>query len=99
MDTLSRTEKETIAKEIKEAISTLIQGCETLDLDLAFDVFLDSPDFLKIGTDGTPCDYSAYLKNNKDYLKTCARFELTTFKEEIRILTGETAIYLSLIHI
>jgi len=93
MDTLSRTENETILKELREAISALIRGCETLDMDLAFDVFFDSPDFLMIGTDGTHCDYSTYLNNNIDYLKTCARFELTTFKEEIRILTGETAIY------
>ena len=49
MDILTSTEKEAIAKEIKDAIGNLIRGCETLDMDLAFDIFLDSPDFLMIG--------------------------------------------------
>ena len=33
------------------------------------------------------------LKNNVDYLRTCASFKLTTFQEEIRILDWETVIY------
>ena len=72
MDGLSSAEKETIAGEIMGAISNLIRGCETLDMDLAFDLFFDSPDFLMIGTDGKYCDYTTYLKNNIDYLRTWA---------------------------
>ena len=93
MESLSRAEKDTITREIKAEISRLIAGCESLDMDLAFDMFLDAPDFLMMGTDGTLCDFNTYLKNNIDYLNTCAGFELTTFKEEIRILGPETAIF------
>jgi hypothetical protein len=93
MESLSRAEKDTITREIKAEISRLIAGCESLDMDLAFDMFLDAPDFLMMGTDGTLCDFNTYLKNNIDYLNTCAGFELTTFKEEIRILGLETAIF------
>jgi hypothetical protein len=90
---LSLVEKEQIHKEIKEAINTLIVGCENLDMDLAFDVFFDSPDFLMMGTDGTICDYQTYLKNNIKYLMTCSSFKLTTYREEIRIINPEIAIY------
>lgn len=93
MESLSRAEKDTITREIKAEISRLIAGCESLDMDMAFDMFLDAPDFLMMGTDGTLCDFNTYLKNNIDYLNTCAGFELTTFKEEIRILGLETAIF------
>jgi hypothetical protein len=90
---LSRAEKEAIAKELQEIIASLIRGCETLDLELAFGMFLDAPDFLMMGTDGTQSSYAEYLQNNLAYLGTCASFELTTFQEEVRVLDRETAIY------
>jgi len=49
---LSVVEKAQIHKEIKEAVNTLINGCENLDMDFAFDVFYNSPDFLMMGIDG-----------------------------------------------
>ncbi|MFH1524214.1 MAG: hypothetical protein ABIF04_04555 [Chloroflexota bacterium] len=93
MDTLTHAEKESIEEEIKKAIGDLIQGCETLDMDMAFGMFSNSPDFLMIGTDGTYCDYNTYLGNNIDYLKTCSNFKLTTHGKKIRILDRNTAIY------
>ncbi len=88
---LSSKEKN-LERELHEAVSTVIRGCETLDMDLAFKVFWDSPDFRMIGMDGSLCDYQTYLKNNIDYLMTCSSFELTTIDEEIRILSPELAI-------
>jgi hypothetical protein len=90
---LSRSEKEEIEKELREAISTLIMGCEALDMKLAFQAFSDSPDFLMMGTDGSLCDYQTYLENNISYLMTCSSFKLTTFKDEIRILNRDMAIF------
>ena len=90
---LSLTEKEQIHQEIKGAINTLVLGCENLDMDMAFSVFFNSPDFLMMGTDGSMSDYKTYLKNNTDYLMTCSSFKLTTYKGEIRILGPEMAIY------
>lgn len=91
---LSIAEKEQIHREIKEAINTLIVGCENLDMDLAFNIFFNSPDFLMMGTDGTMCDYQAYIKNNIEYMMTCSSFKLTTYREEIRIVSPKMAIYL-----
>lgn len=93
MESFSKVEKEVIAGEVRQVIRRLIRGCETLDIDTAFDMFLDSPDFLMMGTDGTLCDYQTYLDNNVEYLGTCASFELTTFNEDIRIIDFETAIF------
>jgi len=90
---LSSTEKEAITKELKAAIGSLIRGCEQLDMNMAFDAFLDSPEFLMMGTDGTLCNYDEYLRNNIEYLQSCTSFKLTTFKDEIRILDRKTAIY------
>ena len=82
---ISNSDKEKITNEIKEAVNTVIMGCEALDMDLAFSIFSNSPDFLMIGMDGSLCDYQTYLKNNRDYLMTCSSFTLTTLKEEIKI--------------
>lgn len=92
-DQLSALEKEKIINELHEAIHTLITGCETLDMDLAFGSFSNSPDFLMMGTDGTLCDYQTYLNNNVNYLMTCENFKLTTFQEEIRILGPDMAVF------
>jgi hypothetical protein len=90
---LSSFEKEKIEGETRAAIETLITGCETLDMDLAFRAFSDSPDFLMMATDGSLCDYQTYVDSNVDYLETCSRFKLTTFKDEIRILRPDMAIF------
>ena len=90
---LSSTEKEKIEKDIRDAIHTLIAGCEALDMEAAFGIFSDSPNFLMMGTDGSLCDYQTYLNNNIDYLRTCSSFKLTTFRGEIRILGRDTAIF------
>jgi hypothetical protein len=92
-DSLSSAELEQIKEELRGAINSLIRGCEALDMELAFSVFSDSPDFLMMGTDGSLCDYQTYVNNNVNYLKTCSSFELTTFGEEIRILDRDTAIF------
>ena len=90
---LSGSEKEKIKNELQKAINTLIAGCEALDMELAFGVFSNSPDFLMMGTDGSLCDYQTYLNNNIKYLMTCANFKLTTLQEEIRILDRDMAIF------
>jgi hypothetical protein len=90
---LSSPEKETIEKELHAAIDTLIAGCETLDMELAFAIFSNSPDFLMMSTDGSLCDYQTYLNNNIDYLMTCSRFRLTTFRREVRVLDRDTAVF------
>jgi hypothetical protein len=90
---LSSSEKEKIKKELREAINTLIAGCEALDMELAFRIFSNSPGFLMMGTDGSLCDYQTYLNNNIAYLMTCSNFELTMLKEEIRILNRDVAIF------
>jgi hypothetical protein len=90
---LSNSEREMIKKELQEAIDTLIAGCEMLDMEMAFRIFSNAPDFLMMGTDGSLCDYQTYLNNNVDYLTTCSRFKLTTLKKEIRILDRDTAIF------
>jgi hypothetical protein len=90
---ISVAEKAKFEQEIRETINALIAGCESLDMDMAFRAFSNSPEFLMMGTDGTLCDYRTYLENNINYLNTCSRFKLTTFKDEIRILDRDTAIF------
>jgi hypothetical protein len=90
---LSGTDRKEIEKGLREAINTLIAGCETLDMESAFRVFSDSSTFLMMGTDGSLCDYRTYVKNNVDYLMACSAFKLTTFRDEVRILDRHTAIF------
>ncbi len=90
---LSNFEREQIKKEIKGIINNLIVGCETLDMELAFDMFSDTPDFLMMETGGALCDYQTYVNNNINYLTTCSSFKLTTRSEEIRVINRDVAIF------
>jgi hypothetical protein len=90
---LATPEKDAIKQEITEHIDELIRGCESLDMEAAFKVFSDSPDFLMMGTDGTLVDHHTYVKNNIEYLLTCSKFRLTTKNAEIRIINPEAAVY------
>ena len=92
-ESISSAEKTKIQEEIKEIIHTLIKGCESLDIEMAFGMFSNAPEFLMMGTGGALCDYQTYLKNNIDYLSTCSSFKLTTYREEIRIIDQKTAVY------
>jgi len=90
---LSLAEKEEIERSLRKAIDTLIAGCEAFDMGSAFGVFSDSTTFLMMGTDGSLCDYQTYLRSNVDYLMACSAFKLTTFRDEIRILDRDTALF------
>src|SRR3989304_4008939 len=90
---LSQSEKNRIKKEVKEAFDTIIKGCESLDMDMAFKVFHNSPDFYMIGTDCSICDYQTYIDSNINYLKECSNFKLTTFNEEIKYLGRDMVIF------
>ena len=90
---LSESDKEKIKKEVKKVISTLIRGCEALDMDMAFRAYSDSPDFLMIGMDGSLCDYQTFIRNNKEYLTTCSDFKLITMKEIITILHRDEVLF------
>ena len=89
---LSDSEVDLIKQELQAVIDTLIRGCEALDMEEAFGMFDDSPDFLMMGTGGSLCDYQTYLNDNIAYLTTCSAFNLTTLNQEIRILNRDMAI-------
>ena len=91
--TFSNADMQKIEGEIRKAVDSLIKGCESLDMDLAFEIFWDSPDFRMIAMDGSLCNYQTYLRNNIDYLTECLSFELTTLDDEIKILGPDLALY------
>ena len=90
---LSQLEKDRIKKEIKEAFNNVVDECESLDMELAFRVFHNSPDFYMIAPDCSICDYRTYIDNNINYLRECSDFKLTTFDEKIKLLNSDMAVY------
>ena len=93
MERIPFTNKEKIEKEIQVIIDTLIQGCQALDMDMAFGMFANIPEFIMMGTDGSQVDHNTYVNNNIAYLGECSAFELKTFNGETRVLDENTAVY------
>lgn len=90
---LSESEKNRIKKEIEEAFNTIIIGCESFDMELAFKVFNNSPDFYMVGPDCSICDYQTYIENNKNYFKECSDFKLTTLNKKIKYLGSDMVFF------
>lgn len=89
---ISKVERERIEEEVRQLLDDLIQGCESLDLDRAFDVFSDSPDFLMMATDGALSSHDSYVQGNVDYLSACTAFSLETSDVQVRVLDSDTAV-------
>ena len=90
---LQNSEKKIIEDDLNLAIDQLISGCESLNMELAFEIFNDSPDFYMMGTGGNLCDYRTYLSDNFAYLGGCESFKLKTFNRVIHIIDKITAVF------
>ena len=86
-------EQEKIRKEIEYEIDNLIRGCEELNLEKAFKVYLKSANFFMIAADGYYYDYQTFYNNNKNYFDILSKFELTTIKRDLKILSNDLVIY------
>ena len=86
---ISESDIETIKADIKNLIDTLIKGYETMDMNIGFKVFSQSPDFYMIAFDGKEYDYQSFMDSNKVFLDSCKTFELYTEKMDIKVLTPD----------
>jgi len=92
--TSARSPEETrrIEAEILAALDRLVDGCERLDMDLAFGIFSRGPDFRMIAADGSLCDFATYYDNNVAYLDDCSAFSLTTLRTDVLVLRMDAAV-------
>ncbi|MBN1215211.1 MAG: DUF3804 family protein [Candidatus Lokiarchaeota archaeon] len=86
-------DQEKIRKEIEYEIDNLIIGCEELNLEKAFKVYSKSKDFFMIAGDGYYYDYQTFFNNNKNYFGILSKFELSTIKRDLKILSSDLVIY------
>ena len=45
-----------------------------------------------IASDGYFYNYKTFLNNNKNYFEICSNFKLTTVKQEIKVLSDDSAL-------
>ena len=83
---------ERIEAEVLAVLDRLIDGCERLDMDLAFGIFDRSDTFRMVAGDGTVCSFADYYTNNIAYLETCAAFEIETIRTDVLVLRHDLAI-------
>ena len=81
-----------IEVEILAVLDRLIQGCETLDMDLAFGAFDRSDAFCMVAGDGTLCTFDEYYANNVGYFNHCETFKLETLGTDILVLRDDLAV-------
>jgi len=87
-----KADRERIEGEILAVLDRLIEGCQRLDMDLAFGMFDRSDSFRMIAGDGTVCTFDEYYANNVGYLETCTSFKLETMQADVLVLCPDLAV-------
>lgn len=86
-------EQETAKKEIKDAVTVIIQGLEKLDVEAAFKPYLNTPDFILFTVYGTMVDYQGAKNEHATWFSTLLSIKVTTLKEDFRFLPDNSVIF------
>ena len=89
---LTADEEAAIEIVLRDKIGALVAGCESLDMDVAFQSFSRSPAFLRMTTDGSLSDCESYISDNVEYMSNCSRFRLHTRDLQVRVLGPAAAV-------
>jgi hypothetical protein len=90
---INDAERQAIEKELNAAVAGLIEGCEALDFEKGFRLFVKTDEFRMITLDGQLWDFPTYFKANVDYLGGCSSFKLKTIETRVTVLSRELAAY------
>ena len=85
-------EQEAAKKELAEAVNAIIKGLETMDAEVLFQSYSNSPDFILFTTDGTMADYQLAKSHNAGWFKSLSSLKVATVKEEFRFLPGNVVV-------
>jgi len=83
---LTDIEKDSIINEVKKDFYTMVEACNSADLNSALQLYLDSPEFLGIASDGSIVDYPQFRKANEEYFGAIASQKFVTTKESFKFL-------------
>jgi len=88
------TEKDKIKGEIKEVVNIMTKGWEELNMDMAFEPLLNSPDFV-YSAYGKTQSYEEFIKSHKqeDMDMVVNNLKLTTVDEKYAVLDNSTVLY------
>jgi len=89
---MTSQEQEAAKKELTEVVNAIIQGLETMDAEVLFQSYSNSPDFILFTTDATMADYQMAKNHNAEWFKSLSSLKVTTVKEEFRLLQDNVAV-------
>ena len=82
---LSTQQWDVTKKEINTVVDALFMSCERCDLDGSLQSYLNSPDFLVVGIDGSSMDYEALKETYEDFFESASSMELHKSQRWIHI--------------
>jgi ketosteroid isomerase-like protein len=90
---MTTQEQVTAKKEIKEVVNLIFQGLEKLDVEKAFQPYLNTSDFILFTVYGNMVDYQGAKNEHTAWFKTLSSIKVTTIREKFRFLPDNTVIY------
>jgi len=91
---LDQTQKDLITKEIVASIDQIINGWNTKNIETAFPLFLNSPDFTFMGMDGEMTGYQAIIDMSKSMFDTMESCKYTLLDKKIKIIDQNSVVAL-----
>jgi hypothetical protein len=95
---LDQTQKDLITKEIVASIDQIINGWNTKNIDTAFPLFLNSPEFTFIGMDGEITDYKAIIDMSKPMFEAMQYCKYTLLNKKIKIIDQNSVVALIIVN-
>jgi len=89
---LSQTDKDQITKDVEATVQLIIDGWNSKDVNTAFALFSNSPDFTYIGVDGSIVNYSELINMAKELFPTWKDAKFTLIENKIRIINSDLVI-------
>jgi hypothetical protein len=90
---MTTQEQVTAKKEIKEVVNLIFQGLEKLDVEKAFQPYLNTSDFILFTVYGNMIDYQGAKNEHAAWFKTLSSIKVTTIREKFRFLPDNIVIY------
>ena len=90
---ISDKEKNQILNEVSETANKGIDAVNKLDLQSFLGMFLNSPDFLSVTTDGDFVNYEQKVKAETEFFNSVSSLHLSKISESFKILSRNSVLY------
>jgi len=90
---LSELDKKEITDAVTQAAHKSVDACNQVNFPHFKDLFIESPDYIAISSDGSIMNYAQHMKGENDFFESVSSLNLSILDESVKVLEGSLAVY------